>query len=371
MDAKSRVPARFVMMLSAASAGLLIVVGCALDKDGIQPGKTFARVGGHSGQILEPKRVLLKVAIVSRPFGDPALNAVVWKAADEQIIPFKERRAWEANGLRLGRIIGELPLELEAIMNDTNSHQRVAPSNFMIESGEPTLVKISDSVDEASLILNRDNRVFGYDRKDVSGYFRATAQHEGPNNVSLRLVPEIHFGPIKRTFQTVPIAAPIAPQEFQINNGQEEDTIRELATNLTLEPGQVAVIGCRPEMKRSLGTLFFTQPVAHSDQRLEKLILIWASRNLQGMGPNDRSSKATDRPTLFKRLVGAPPAPPPQTPARPAAVIPTEPGVDNMPLADPSIFRTEPVTKPAASPPAPKAAPPPTTASPDPANSMP
>jgi hypothetical protein len=74
MDAKCRVPARFVMMLSAASAGLLIVVGCALDKDGVQPAKTFARVGGHSGEILEPKRCLLKVAIISRPFNDPAIN---------------------------------------------------------------------------------------------------------------------------------------------------------------------------------------------------------------------------------------------------------------------------------------------------------
>ena len=54
-----------------------------------------------------------------------------------------------------------------------------------------------------------------------------------------------------------------------------------------LEPGQVAVIGCRPEFKRSLGSFMLTQSVAHSDQRVEKLIMIWASRNLQGMGTNE------------------------------------------------------------------------------------
>ena len=147
------------------------------------------------------------MAIISRPFGDPAINEVVWKAADEQIIPPKERRAWEVNGLRVGRIIGELPLELEAIMNDTTSQHKVTPTNFFIESGEPTLIKISDPVEEASLLLNRDNRVFGHDYKDVSGYFRVTAQHEGANNVSLRLVPEIHHGPIgarSRPFPTRP-----------------------------------------------------------------------------------------------------------------------------------------------------------------------
>ena len=367
MDAISRIPARFAIIAAATSASMLIVVGCALDKNGVQPGKTFGRIGGHSGEMLEPKRCLLKVAIISRPFGDPAINEVVWKATDEQIIPPAERHAWEVNGLRVGRIIGELPLELEAIMNDTTSHQKVNPSNFFVESGDPTLIKISDPVDEATVLVNRDERIWGNDRQDVSGYFRATAQHAGPTSVTLRLVPEVHFGPIKRTFQTVPNAAAVGAQEFQINNGQEEDTFRELSTSLTLEPGQIAVLGCRPEVKRGLGTLLFTQSVANSDQRMEKLILIWASRNLQGMGPNDRDSKAKDRPALFKRLVGPAPT---QGPARQAPAAPQQPGVDT-PLADPTIMppgasKKKPTNAPATKDPAPSNAAPAPNASPTP-----
>ncbi len=351
MDAKSRILARLVVMAAAASATMLTVVGCALDKDGAKPGQTFGRIGGHGGEVLEPKRCLLKVAILSRPFGDPAINDVVWKSADEQVIPLKDRRAWEVNGLRVGRIIGEFPLELEAIMNDTTSHQKVTPTNFFIEDGEPTLIKVSDPVEEASLLLNRDNRVFGNDYKDVSGYFRATAQHDGPNNVSLRLVPELHYGPILRTFQTVPNAAAIGPQEFKINNGQQEDTIRELTTSLTLEPGQVAVIGCRPEQKRGLGTFFFTQTVAHSDQRTQKLILIWASRNMQGMGPNDQLPKANDRPSFFKRFVGPSPV---ESPARPTPPVPKFPGVDPDPdLLPPSTGTSKPTPPPNLTPVAP------------------
>jgi hypothetical protein len=361
MDAKSRVPVRLVIMVSSvASAGLLFVVGCSMDKNGILPGKTFARIGGHSGEILEPKRCLLKVAIISRPFDDPAINAVVWKAADEQVIPPKERRAWEANGLRVGRIVGELPLELEAIMNDTTTHQKVSPADIIVESGEPTLIKVSDPVEQATLLFNRDNRPIGSDYRDVSGYFRATAQHEGTNNVSLRLVPEIHHGPIQRTFQSVPNAAAIGPQEFKINNGQQEETIRELATTISLAPGHLVVIGCRPEQKRGLGTFFFTQPVAHSDQRLAKLIMIWASRNLQGVGPDERSTKASDRPTLFKRLVGSQ-STPTQAQPKPAPIEPPSPGVDTMLLLDPATLNPGPATtKPLAT----KAAAQPTTAPP-------
>jgi hypothetical protein len=322
MDAKNRAPVWLKLSPTIAIAGLLIVAGCALDKNGSHPGNVVARIGGHSGQVIEPKRCLLKVAIVTRPFGDRTLNEVVWRVADEQIIPPAERRAWEVNGLRVGRIVGELPLELEAILKDTSPQNKVNPTNFFVDSGEPTLIAVGEPVNEASLLLNRENRIIGRDYREPSGFFRLTPQHEGPNNVSLRIVPEIHHGPIQRTFQALPNATPLGPQEFRINNGQQEETIREMATSLVLEAGQVAVIGCRPEFKRSLGTFMLTQAVAHSDQRIEKLVMIWASRNLSGQANDDDERKTSDRPKLFQRLIGPTPTPPVAAPNPPSPEIP-------------------------------------------------
>ncbi len=347
MDSKSRAPVWVLFLAAAASAVLLFVAGCTLDKDGKGLGNTFNRVGGHSGELIEPKRCLLKVAILSRPFADPVIRDVVWKAADEQMIPPKDRRAWEVNGLRIGRIIGELPPELEAILKETNS-QKVTPTSFYVESGEPTLISVSQAVEQATLLMNRGSSIFGNDYKDVSGYFRVTARHEAANNVSLRLAPEIHHGPIQRTFSALPTAAPIGPQEFRINNGQQEETFRELTTTMVVEPGQIAVIGCRPEQKRSLGTFFFTQAVAHSDQRLEKLILIWASRNWQGQGPNDRGSKAAERPSFLRKILGPANVP---APAKPAAPAPEMPRSDSLP---PDAAVLPPATGPAQMPSQPK-----------------
>jgi hypothetical protein len=337
MDSKSKAPVWLVLLSAAATAGLLIVGGCALDKNGSRPGSVFARVGGHSGQLIEPKRCLLKVVILARPFGDPVINEAVWKVADEQVIPPADRRAWEANGLRIGRIIGEVPLELEAILKDTSPQRKVTPTNLFVDSGEPALIIVSEAVELASLLLNRDNRIFGNDYKDASGYFRLTPQHEGGNSVSLRLVPEIHHGPVQRTFQALPNATPLGPQEFRINNGQHEESIRELATTLVLEPGQIAVIGCRPEFKRGLGAFMLTQSVAHSDQRIEKLIMIWASRNLPGQTDNDSATNTTDRPKLLKRLIA-----PALAPARlkQAPPPPEMPPTDTSPTASTSANNT-------------------------------
>jgi len=299
MDSKSRVPVWILVLATAAVAGLLIVAGCALDKNGARTEGVFNRIGGHGGDMIEPKRCLLRVAILSRPFGDPLVSQTIWAEADEQIVPPQERRAWEVNGLRVGRIMGELPLDLEALLNETSPNKKVNPTTFFVESGEQTLISISESVEQASLLLNRDNRVFGRDFNVASGFFRATVQHEGAHSISLRFVPEIHHGPIQRTYQALPNASAFAPQQFKINDGQQEETLRDLPVNLVVEPGQAIAIGCRPEQKRSLGTFLFTQAVAHSDQRVQKLILIWASRNMEGI--IEKGSKGNDRPKPFKR----------------------------------------------------------------------
>jgi len=340
MDSKRRALAWIMTATLPAAAGLLIIGGCALDKNGNQPGSVFTRIGGHSGQLIEPKRCLLKVAILTRPFGDPTINDIVWRVADEQIIPPAERRAWEANGLRVGRIIGEVPSELEAILKDTSPQGKVNPSNFDVVSGDSTLIIVSGAVELTSLLLNRDGRIFGNDYRDASGFFRVTPQHEGASSVSLRLVPEIHHGPIQRTYQALPNATPLGPQEFRINNGQQEETLRELATTLVLEPGQITIIGCRPEFKRSLGTFMLTQSVAHSDQRIEKLIMIWATRNLSGQIGNGGEMKTSDRPKLLQRLIAPTP-----TAAKPTPPAPEIPAIDtSVPTAAASATTKSPGT---------------------------
>ena len=57
--------------------------------------------------------------------------------ADEQVVAPAERKALAANGLRIGRIIGELPREIETILKDEGPNQaKVVPSNLLLESGQ-------------------------------------------------------------------------------------------------------------------------------------------------------------------------------------------------------------------------------------------
>ena len=283
---------------SAAAAlmlgGLLGLAGCNPHRDQLRPDALFGRIGGQTGQIIEPRKCMLRVAILNRPFRDPAINEAVWRAADEQAIAPEARRALEVNGLRMGQITGELPPELEAVLDAPPPH-KVEPATFLLDDGDQTLISISESVDQVSLLLNRDNHPSGKDYHAASGFFRVTAAQDGTIGVSLRFTPEIHHGPVQRSYQAMANAAPYDPQQFKINDGQQEESLKDLAATLSLEPGQMVVVGCRPEQERSLGTFLFLQSDTHADERRQKLILIWAGRNQ--IGALGTKPARTDRPT--------------------------------------------------------------------------
>jgi hypothetical protein len=332
MRLSSRMPVWVSILASTAAAGLLVVGGCALDKPENRPKQIAGRIGGHGGQVIEPRRCFIRVAILDRPFRDPAVNEALWRVVDEQVIAPAQHKLLEANGLRVGRIIGELPREVETILKEERpSTPKVVPADMLIEDGDPkTLITIGPRVDQISLLVTRDDGVSGRDYKDASGYLRLIPRHDGAHAVSLKVIPEIHHGPLQRTFPTMPTASGLAPQELTIRDAQQEEAIRELAIDLILEEGHVAVIGCRPDNQRSLGTFLFSQPAAENQERRQRLILIWASRNLPGVVAE--VPKGGDRPRLFRRLVGAadeptPSAPlPDPTPASiPAAPVPTAP----------------------------------------------
>jgi hypothetical protein len=327
MDSKRRMLAWLWTTSVVMAAVLVIVVGCALEKDENRPQGVFNRIGGHgNGQVLQPKRCVIKVAILKRPFRDPAINEIIWRNADEQILASSERRSLETNGLRVGRLIGDLPIEIEAIMQDEAPQKKVTPIVLDVESGDFSLVSSSPPVDQVSLIVSRDNRVTGKDYRNASGFFRVTPEHDGTNAVSLRLVPEIHYGDIQKTWQAAANGGQ-GPQEFTTRFGQPEDVFRELAVNLVLEPNQVAVIGCKTERSASLGSFLMTQNEPNSDQKWQKLILVWASRNMSGVMAE--KAKASDRPKRTKRKSSLFPEPEERPNRRP---IPKELDDDPLPL---------------------------------------
>lgn len=272
---------RKTLALVAAAAA---VAGCTPKNAEVRPGAASAvleRIGG-GGRVIEPNRCALRVVILPRPLRDRMVNEAVWATADSQVVDPAARRALEANGLRVGLVTGGLPAEVEAALAAPPPH-KVDPAEFNLPDGASTLVSLTDANPVATVLMNRDGVVSGKDYKEASGWLRITAAHDGPAGVGLRFVPEIHHGPVQRRFDAMPNGAgPMNAMQFAVKDGQQEETLRDLAAALTLQPGQVAVVGCDPDRRGSLGAFLLTQPEANSDRLTQKVLLVWASRTNRG-----------------------------------------------------------------------------------------
>jgi hypothetical protein len=265
--------------LAAAAAA-----GCALNRSETRKESFIPRIGGSgAGKVIEPKRCTLTVTIVSKPLRDKVINDAVWSCADTQSVNMDVQNSLQANGIRMGVIMGSLPAQLETVLHAPPPDQ-IDPVNFDLPDGSNTLIALGDSMPTASLLLTRDGHASGKDYRDASGWFRVTANQSGPTGVALRLVPEIRHGEVLRRYDALQSSpTTLNSMEFTVKDGQQEETLRDLAATLTLQPGQTAVIGCDPERPGSLGAFLFTRPEPKSDRLIQKLVIVQASRTHTGV----------------------------------------------------------------------------------------
>ena len=222
--------------------GVIMLTGCSLNKDQFRADKVFTRIGGGGqGQVIEPKRCMVEIAMITRPIGDKTINSSVWNSADVQCLPEESRKSLEANGIRIGKILGALPADLESALHAPPPH-KVEPVSYIPEVNEAIQIRTAVTVPRISLLTNLDNRVVAKDYEQASGFLRMTSAHEGERGVGLRIIPEIHHGPVKQGFQPIANLGPYPLNQLTISNSQQQDSLQDLTSTLVLQPGEVAVI---------------------------------------------------------------------------------------------------------------------------------
>jgi hypothetical protein len=277
--------------------------GCTLGKQALRREFLTGQAVGPDGQMLQPRRCEFTIRTVKAPRGTPGIDGAVWQAADENAITDEDaRRALEANGLRLGVITGALPPELEKILEAPPPNE-VDTVQVVRGEGEGALIRLTpepEGTTQTSLLLNRQGRVGGKGYEDLRGHVRISGTHDGADAVVLRMLPELHHGPMQRRFAADATAGAFAPQQLMMKDGQEEEALHDLAASVVLRPGQVAVLGCATGLPSSLGEVLMTEPAAKGAVPQQKLVLITARRETTALQAN------TPRP----RRRGGTPAPP-------------------------------------------------------------
>jgi hypothetical protein len=247
---------------------------------------------GVTARLIAPKRCRVSIATLSRPAKEPALNGILWGVADENAVPFELRRVLESNGLRVGLIRGSLPAEVQAIMNAPPPRPRAEVVEIDQPDGEPTYIELAGSKGPMSLLVSRDGHAIGKDYEDAKGALRVTATRDDAGGVRVKVVPEIHHGPVRDAYGAAPVTGPFQPQEFLRKRGQAEESFRDLSTNIALQPGQILALGGAGDGAHGLGGFLFNQADPNSDRIEQRVVLIWAKPAQNTPNPAPSPSRA-------------------------------------------------------------------------------
>ena len=154
---------------------------------------------------------------------------------------------------------------------------RVEPSHVQIYNGENTLYSVCPSVPQVALMLNQGNKVGGKDYHDAGGFLRLTANYDGSNGVGLRVVPEIHHGPIRHGYVADASTSPVRrPAVRRPRRAAGRTRCATWPPRSRWSRARCSRSAAGPIGELSLGHFLFTAAEANSDRLLQKVLLVRA-----------------------------------------------------------------------------------------------
>ncbi len=247
--------------LSRTSWLLLAFAGCSgwlpVSKEPPPIEKSFARVE-------VPRDTVGIESIVIRLDNHQAeMLPDVWASLDEQVVAPELRIALDRNGLRAGKASGHLPATLDQWVRVHEQRRDEDPLEQVgLASDASTFAQLwrcrPDSRKELTVrkLFTEDATVFYVDSGNKGAVFRSPhflyslqAKSHGDGSATVRLVPEIKYGEMRRV---------VVAKDSAIRTDERQDSIvwDGMAVEMRLQHGDCVVLGATPN-PRALGEHFF------------------------------------------------------------------------------------------------------------------
>lgn len=272
--------------LAGAFGCVTLVFGCAL----FTPSDTSPAIETHR-PLLPPLRaaagaVQLQVIFVERPAEDPLVTQLVWQEVDEVGVAAPPLRAvLHENGLRIGQCGASVPPALQTLLGfvtEVSSTDTAAMSGRQLSllSGQDTEVVVCDSLETCTVryVLNAQEDAVEF--QHARGLFRLRPVRLQDGWVRLEFTPEIHHGESRMRHTPT-------DEGWALRAGQKADVRYQLKFQVTLNSGEMVIVGASDSPADTLGQTFFRHE--QSGRINQRLLVI----RVADAGRDDPSS-ATD-----------------------------------------------------------------------------
>ena len=229
---------------------------------------------------LTPDAVVLEILTLKapRPESDDAGELDAWRNVDEQALPAETRSNLAQNGLRGGLVRGQLPTELQRLLDsqriesspqkDLGNDKQPAGSEQRLQTRAGTRGKIvtTDIRDNMVVLTPGRGGLTGRSLQKAQGLLSARSFPRGDGSIDLELIPEVEYGEARQKW-----IGQGHEGSFRLDMNRECLSLENLRIRTRLQPGQTLVLGPTHDVK-GIGQQFFTDGKSSASE--QRLILI-------------------------------------------------------------------------------------------------
>jgi hypothetical protein len=245
-------------------------VGCALFAP-LESGESLTT----SRPLLPPLRtaanaIQLQIIFVDRPADDPVLNQLVWQEVDQVgATPPALRTVLQDNGLRVAQSGASVPPTLQALLGLASE---AAPADaaamsgrqLTLISGQASELVVRESLDTCTVRYVINSQEEAAEFQQARGLFRVCPVRLQDGWVRLEVTPEIHYGESRMRHTPT-------EEGWALKAGQNADARHALKFQVTLNSGEMLLVGAADAAPDTLGRRFFFH---EQDGRMQQRLLV-------------------------------------------------------------------------------------------------
>jgi hypothetical protein len=220
---------------------------------------------------LHPDAVVMDVAVIERPLGDPFLNQELWRRADQLVIDLERKPLLEANGLRVGQLVGLTPAELQDLL--TSQRWCPQPERRYVLSGHRDSCGIDVLHPHCQYDVHLGRKTLDEQVDRARFCFDMTPTHTADGRTKLTFTPKVETGEQMLPFQP---SSREGTWEYRVERPAK--AYPELGFEVALRPNEFLIIGPDLSRKNTIGHRAFVQE--DGLEPTQRLLVIRTARSL-------------------------------------------------------------------------------------------
>ena len=245
--------------------------------------------------------VILDFALLERRLGDPYVNKELSAHTDEFIVDLEKKAALEANGFRVGQIVGMTPADLQTLL--TSERWCLDARRQMAQSGKSYGRHLGPVLPHCDydLHLGRETHEIRVDRARFGLDVLPVLTADGKTR--LKLTPKVETGE-----QVLPFAPEPDQSHWAIKVDRPAKVYPELACEVTVAPNEYLVIGAILDRPGTLGYCALVSDEGPTPS--QRILVIRTNRSTRAGGTTeptleDLARASSSPPLALQATIGA------------------------------------------------------------------